>query len=810
MRKLLVYLLCFSFMIPLSTFAVNSADDANYEEKYITIKRVNDDQEDVYKVITDGEKVYLSVTDLLEIANFEDKVFDVNAETHALNKVILTKKKDHHGFNQDIVINANDKTISSDLYGQSEFDGYIDLKDDVYLEIIDIFNYLRIKAAVLDEKLYVNIPVYTFLDFLVEDYQSALMNTVSQLDLLEYGESSNHSGLIDALALACKNFDIKLLIPWWGANELKDEQYKKAIMTLKEEDSVFYDEDTKQYMKEELEKRGFEGVLASGEDLVNLMSIGGNTLETVEDVFEELANASEIDRKTYESFMEVVNWDGEIFHGASQLKAWSKQAEGISDVISIADVVISAYETYSRANSWNDERLKDLEILSSLNEENYADHKDYIERIKKVADECYQESEKNGDAVRDQIAKDTVSLLAEKAITETSVYGKVADLFVLAINTGVSVARCFGNVAENMDKAELSYMVTCLINIAVASRIDAEIKYDKLDLKQLHTSKDLDDFRNSMVTYLKSNLRCWSYIYYLNSDGKWENSLSGKEVKSKIDKMNTYLTLIDESAQYDYALDEYDVNTYTSGQIIDVLEEKIGGENAHELKEPIDMEDKVQMINANDLLSFSGILTSEYYEINSNNKGNVAILDLDSPFKCYVYDEWMSNNGWSSYDGKTEFYIDSVQINGLSNPQNYYGKNITVSGSVCLAHNGHHRRTIMLQDSIVKEKEDVDVLDGKWTNESGLSIEFDDGIFAIFGETGVKESTGVYNIDEDGTLIMESGDNKQKYRYMTLDELERGVQYNKETINSRWYDGWCLEGDAFYWYRAEPFYKTIE
>ena len=54
----------------------------------------------------------------------------------------------------------------------------------------------------------------------------------------------------------------------WGADKLKDEQYVKAIQTLNEEDEVFYDKNTNQYLKKELYNRGFTGVLASGKDLV--------------------------------------------------------------------------------------------------------------------------------------------------------------------------------------------------------------------------------------------------------------------------------------------------------------------------------------------------------------------------------------------------------------------------------------------------------------------------------------------------------------------------------------------------------------
>lgn len=99
------------------------------------------------------------------------------------------------------------------------------------------------------------------------------------------------------------------------------------------------------------------------------------------------------------------------------------------------------------------------------------------------------------------------------------------------------------------------------------------------------------------------------------------------------------------------------------------------------------------LIQNNDIVTLTGILKTEDYEINSNNKGTVTILDLDNPIKCYLKD---GNN----YDGKTEYNIKSVQI---SSPdlKEYIGQNVTVKGKVMLAHTAHHRRDVVLLESEV-------------------------------------------------------------------------------------------------------------
>ena len=206
------------------------------------------------------------------------------------------------------------------------------------------------------------------------------------------------------------------------------------------------------------------------------------------------------------------------------MKTFSDHAGELSDALTVAEIAVSAYEAYEQAASWSEDCLNNLDVLRNLNVDNYGENKDYVKRISKVAEESYQASLDPENASEEQLVSDIVDLALEKAITETTVYGKVADLFIFSVNLGVSVARCFGNIAEEMDKGELSYMVSCLINIAVASRIDAEVKRTQLDITDLTSGNQLNNFRNSIRTSIKSNLRCWSYIYYLNSNGTWETS----------------------------------------------------------------------------------------------------------------------------------------------------------------------------------------------------------------------------------------------------------------------------------------------
>lgn len=165
LRKWVAYVMCICLIMPLLFKGTVKAE--GYQHKYLSVKRENDGLEAVYEVVTDGRNVYLNVEDLIELARFEDYVVDKTEEN--IEVVTLIKKK-FYKFDQSIQIYPKENKISSDLYGESKFEGCLDFEEDIYLDIIEIFNYLRIKIEVINEQMLINIPVYTILDFMLEDY----------------------------------------------------------------------------------------------------------------------------------------------------------------------------------------------------------------------------------------------------------------------------------------------------------------------------------------------------------------------------------------------------------------------------------------------------------------------------------------------------------------------------------------------------------------------------------------------------------------------------------------------------------------
>lgn len=95
----------------------------------------------------------------------------------------------------------------------------------------------------------------------------------------------------------------------------------------------------------------------------------------------------------------------------------------------------------------------------------------------------------------------------------------------------------------------------------------------------------------------------------------------------------------------------------------------------------------------NDILTVTGTLKEQNYEINSENYGVAYILELDAPIKKSLYSDFLG------YSGET-VEISEIQIQFSLTDEyiqdNLVGKHLTVSGTVMYGHTGHHLTTVLL------------------------------------------------------------------------------------------------------------------
>lgn len=91
-----------------------------------------------------------------------------------------------------------------------------------------------------------------------------------------------------------------------------------------------------------------------------------------------------------------------------------------------------------------------------------------------------------------------------------------------------------------------------------------------------------------------------------------------------------------------------------------------------------------------------GTLTERDYEINSNNKGTVLILELDEPMTKALYSEW-----WDYAGELQEITEIQVDISEWERNPPVVGQHVALNGEVMYQHTGHHLTMVLLMDASV-------------------------------------------------------------------------------------------------------------
>lgn len=90
LKKVLSILMCFVLFFSVQSNVCNCVSNDEYQIKYLFMQRLNDDLSRYYEVITDGERVYINIDDLVEIANYDSST--VTTQNGKLSKILINKK----------------------------------------------------------------------------------------------------------------------------------------------------------------------------------------------------------------------------------------------------------------------------------------------------------------------------------------------------------------------------------------------------------------------------------------------------------------------------------------------------------------------------------------------------------------------------------------------------------------------------------------------------------------------------------------------------------------------------------------------
>jgi len=98
------------------------------------------------------------------------------------------------------------------------------------------------------------------------------------------------SAMSSSLALAFNNFDYKILIPIWGANEIVNETFKEALLQLTNEDTKFLSENT-QTVRNLLGENYYTEAKSSFDNFKNIVDIPSN-LNDIKNLVSQTQNAN--------------------------------------------------------------------------------------------------------------------------------------------------------------------------------------------------------------------------------------------------------------------------------------------------------------------------------------------------------------------------------------------------------------------------------------------------------------------------------------------------------------------------------------
>lgn len=466
---------------------------------------------------------------------------------------------------------GNDKITAVDI----EFDGSVSTmgknyklqclkdKDEFYLPLLQMLYLLHAQWWISNERLVVKSLPKTFIDFLGENYDDIIKNQVNQTDLLINGESKWGHTIRTSLAAVFNDFDPKIFVLWWPGEDffpILNKEWEEALLQIAVNDIDFLDMNG-QAILSAIEESGLAQYKADWDNIKNIIDLPDNLVDGTEDidkVIEWLSKESKSNK-----YLKSNKYFDFSYIDTAELKALSKEMQGFSDVLEITDIVLNALEISQRSKKWGEQYINHIKILTDFDDTGY--NKLITDKVKTVASELIKEYQNSFEAASNEAALQSVSLFASK-LFEESFWGKYYAVF----NVGLFITKTTNeNVKEDMDAADLAYMVDCLIKIeqiAMTETIRSYKKLQDINYDGEYFVNDLERLRNCIMLSLKSNLRNRSFIYYLNAkeNNNWENSAYAQTIRQQIINDYTMICMLMETEGSDQLLflDDFD-NMYS-------------------------------------------------------------------------------------------------------------------------------------------------------------------------------------------------------------------------------------------------------
>lgn len=562
-------------------------------------------------------------------------------------------------------------------------------EDRIYLPLSQMLYLLHTQWWISDKQLFVKALPKTLVDFLAENYNDIIKNQVNQTDLLINGESKLGHNIRTSLAAVFNDFDPRIFVLWWPEEDffpILNKEWEEALLQIAVDDMEFLDKNGQKAVLSAIEENEYVPGKTGLNNVKNIIDSPINLVEGTEDI-DEIINWLSKESKS-NNYLKSNNYFDFSYIDIVELKELSKEIQGVSDAFEIADIILNVIEISQRSKKWGEQYINQIKILTDFDDTGY--NKFITDKVKTVASGIIKEYQNSFESVSNEAVLQSVSLLTSKIFDESSL-GKYYAVF----DTGLTIAKITNkNVKEDMDIADLAYMVDCLVKIEQIAMKEMNRSYNKLlnsNITGNFTQADLERLRNCTLLSVRTNLRNRTFLYYLNAKNNsyWEYSVNAKTIHQQIINDYAMVCMLMETENSDQLLflDDFD-NMYSDES--GIIRQNISMDIFQEGEIPITAES-----------IYSDILDMFYYKISNGWNGYEEVSYLFNG--VYTEVKTLSDAGYAfidlDNDGVLELLVTSVEaaVEGMIYDLYTY-KNGTI---IHLASGGERYRYYLCADNTI-------------------------------------------------------------------------------------------------------------
>lgn len=670
-RKIICYIM--SLVILLSVLPITVSAEEIPIIGYIEVFSDIDNTERKIKALNNEETIFVSAEDISLITGYDLEIdeFINYSKAGGLDNVTAVD------IEFDGAVSAMGKNFEVHI---------VNYEEGIYLPLLQMLYLLHAQWWISEDKLVIRSLPYTIIDFLgSENYEAMWKNKVNQTDLLINGESKLAHALRTSLAAVFNDFDSEIFVLWWpgeGFYPFINEEYEEALLQIAIDDMDFLDTYNQESMVSILKGMGFSDIESEWDNMTSIIGIPSKIdegIENIDDIIGLLSRESKrngyMKSNKYFDFSEL---DFGIFD------EYSDKIKNISDVVEKIDIVLKVVEVSQRSKEWGEQYISQIKILTDFDNVGY--NKSVTDQVKKAANNIIEEYQNPIKAAANEAAMQAVSYELS-GVFDNSIFGTCFAIF----NGGLAIAKTNENVRNDMDAADLAYMVDCLVKIEQIAMKEMSRSYSKLldtNITGNFTQSDLERLRNCTMLSLRINLRNRAFLYYLNlrlnDDNNWENSIYAKNIQQQIvedyaricllmetEKSDSLLWIDDfeniYSNEYGLIREQLTLDIFHEGEIVDEIENYNGATEAE------------QEIFGGEYVELIGTL-------NRREDGNL-IVKLENPVLFHG-------------DGAS-YIVEEVGLTGTNDLlvlENILNKKVSIYGMVMEANTGYHYSDVMIVD----------------------------------------------------------------------------------------------------------------